>query len=125
MWPARGYALVCSLAGAVLSAIAALCWQFLLLLTGSDKSVDFAALGAVALLGAALSGLVAGLLSLLYQRRMRRLENPLTAVPPSVAPASPPSRKKRGRGLRARASADPRGPALSPRVGPLLGRRAA
>jgi PAS domain S-box-containing protein len=122
MWIALGHTLVCSLIGAVLTAVAAVIWQ----LQARGGDLDAVALVALTGLGALVSGVVGGMLALMYQARLRRLEARLpVAVPPlpTSAVLAPAAAQRRKRPMAGRISADFRWEALSATACQLLRRR--
>jgi PAS domain S-box-containing protein len=98
------YALMCSIGGAALAATASAAYQLL------DGNLDLAALAAAALLGAVASGVTGGMLSGLYQRRLRRLRGRAADSTPPYTP------------LRARISRSRRWVAISPALSQVLRR---
>ncbi len=108
--------LACSLTGAALAAASGLAWQLAPALSGGEIGLDACTLAALAALGAGTAGLVGGILTLTYERRLRGLHE---------RPAAPPAPAAARRGaLRARLSARGRWEAVSPELCRLLRRPA-
>src|SRR5258708_1333330 len=100
MWTAVRHALMCSLAGAALAALLGVAWQLVYSVAAlGEAACDAGAIGMIAVLAAVTTGLASGMLSVVYQYRMRQLQAML-AVAPSAS-RRPARRKAR---LRARLS---------------------
>ena len=96
MWIVVCHAVICSVLGGVIAAAAGLAWQFLGGIAAErPAAVDLPSLIALAMLGAAVAGLPGGILSLIYQLRLRhlqrRLDDSSAARPPLATAVAPPT----------------------------------
>jgi PAS domain S-box-containing protein len=137
MWIALCHALLCSFVGGVIAVVAGALWQLIFRLVGDGAAaLEWLPLLGLAVLGAAVGGLAGGVLSAIYQARLRHLQSraiappsaaaSLASLPPVAIPAAKPApaRSRRRRRLVARLSPRGQWEAISKPLARLLARQA-